>query len=386
MEGCRASRRRLERRRPSPAINGNSIQDQSNRSEGQERASHGPRRNALNHAGVQETSGGTPERFLVFGRPGRSKEGMAGALSLRVMSRMARATVFGKHPLALYLRLSEWIWGHLPRSITGHRLATGYGRLVHGLVRLQGDRRQYFGTFFFRNRAQLQAICRLADVSRRDGALRIAVLGCSLGAEVYSIGWSIRSRVPDAKTAMQGVDISTQALAVAREGVYSLGRSELAEERVFERTSEDEMRGMFDREGDRLRVKSWIKEGIRWRVGDASDPQIVDVLGPQDIVVANDFLCHMEPAEAESCLRNIARLVDSGGYLVVSGIDLDVRTKVANALHWKPLNDSIEDIHEGDRSLRLSWPWRYWGLEPIDKRRPDWNVRYASVFQLGETA
>jgi chemotaxis methyl-accepting protein methylase len=255
---------------------------------------------------------------------------------------------------------------------------------VHGLVRLQGDRRQYFGTFFFRNRPQLELICRLVELRRRGSAVRIAVLGCSLGAEVYSISWSIRSARPDLKTTMQAVDISEEALAVAREGVYSLGVSQLADEPVLERAAEDEMRAMFDREGEKLRVKSWIKGGIRWSVADARDPQIVDSLGRQDVVVANDFLCHMEPPEAESCLRNLARLVDTGGYLVVSGIDLDVRTKVANALRWKPVNDSIEDIHEGDRSLRLSWPWRYWGLEPFDKSRPDWNVRYASAFQIGE--
>jgi SAM-dependent methyltransferase len=113
---------------------------------------------------------------------------------------------------------------------------------------------------------------------------------------------------------------------------------------------------------------------------------MIDALGRQDLVVANDFLCHMEPTEAERCLRNIARLVDSGGYLVVSGIDLDVRTKVAKDLGWRPIADLLEDIHDGDRSLRLSWPWRYWGLEPFDTRRHDWKVRYASAFQLGATS
>jgi SAM-dependent methyltransferase len=305
-------------------------------------------------------------------------------LTLRLMRGVARASLFGKHPFGVYLRTNEWVWRRLPRSLTTGGFATGYGRFVHGLVRLQADRKQYFGTFFFRNRPQVQMISRLADRAPRGRALRIAVLGCSLGAEVYSIGWSIRLTRPDLETALQGVDISNDALDVARKGVYSLGVSELGGEHVLERTTEEEKRGMFDREGEQLKVKPWLREGILWRVGDASDPEIVDALGRQDIVVANDFLCHMEPGPAEGCLRNLARLVDAGGYLVVSGIDLDVRTKVANALGWKPVAESLEDIHNGDRSLRLSWPWRYWGVEPLDKSRPDWNVRYASVFQLGE--
>jgi SAM-dependent methyltransferase len=107
-------------------------------------------------------------------------------------------------------------------------------------------------------------------------------------------------------------------------------------------------------------------------------------LWPQDIVVANRFLCHMAPPDAERCLRSIARLVAPGGHLFVSGIDLDVRTKVATELGWKPVPDLLEGIHDGDGSLRADWPCKYWGLEPLDKGRPDWAIRYASAFQVGE--
>src|SRR4029077_3589357 len=115
---------------------------------------------------------------------------------------------------------------------------------------------------------------------------------------------------------------------------------------------------------------------------DASEPGLVDALGPQDIVVANRFLCHMVPAAAEKCLRNIARLVKPGGYLFVSGIDLDLRTRVAQSMGWKPVADLMREIHEGDASIRSGWPTEYWGLEPFCDKRPDWKIRYASVFQI----
>jgi len=51
-----------------------------------------------------------------------------------------------------------------------------------------------------------------------------------------------------------------------------------------------------------LSVKPWLREGIVWRRGDARDPKIADDLGRHDLVVANDFLCHMEPGEADRCL------------------------------------------------------------------------------------
>ena len=106
-------------------------------------------------------------------------------------------------------------------------------------------------------------------------------------------------------------------------GVYSLVASQLTSTDIFARMTGAEIDEFFDRDGDSVKVKSWIKEGIEWNVGDVGEPEILDTLGPHDIVVANNFLCHMDDLMAESCLRNIARLVSPHGYLFVSGIDLD---------------------------------------------------------------
>jgi hypothetical protein len=148
--------------------------------------------------------------------------------------------------------------------------------------------------------------------------------------------------------------------------------------------SPEEMAAMFDREVGQVTVKPRFREGITWHLGDATDPNLSGTLGLQDIVVANRFLCHMYPQQAEACLRNLARLVKPGGYLFVSGIDLDVRSKVARELGWKPVTDMMGEMHEGDISLRRDWPLQYWGLEPLDKSRIDWPMRYASVFQNDE--
>jgi SAM-dependent methyltransferase len=82
----------------------------------------------------------------------------------------------------------------------------------------------------------------------------------------------------------------------------------------------------------------------------------------RNIVIANNVLCHMPPLMAERCLRNIARLVRPYGYLFVSGIDLDVRARVAADLGWLPLEELIEEIHEGDPCMRDAWPFQYVGL------------------------
>jgi SAM-dependent methyltransferase len=165
----------------------------------------------------------------------------------------------------------------------------------------------------------------------------------------------------------------------AKQGVYSLKSSQLTDTKIFDRMTASEMDELFDRDGDLVAVKPWIKEGMKWRVADAGEPETLDLLGSQDMVVANNFLCHMDPPEAERSLRNIARLVSPGGHLFVSGIDLDVRTKVALALGWNPVQELLEEIHDADPSW---WPFHYGGLEPLNKRRPDWRVRYAAAFRI----
>jgi len=179
------------------------------------------------------------------------------------------------------------------------------------------------------------------------------------------------------------VDISKDILSFAEKGIYTPDASELVGASIFERLTEAEMVEMFDWEGDKAKVKSWLKQGITWHVRDVTDSELIRILGPQDMVVASNFLCHMARADAENCLGNIAQLVSPGGYLFVSGVDLEVRNKAALDLNWEPVRDLIVEIHDGDRSVRVDWPWAWWGLEPLNRKRQDWQTRYAAVFRIG---
>jgi len=276
---------------------------------------------------------------------------------------------------------------------------------LHALIQLRAARRQFLGTFFFRNRPELELLSRLLDQKSKGSSLNVAVLACSKGAEVYSIAVAIRGARPDLKVRLRAFDIAKDILEFAEEGVYALANGEGLGPRcsesfrdsrdvatntfreqnasIFERMSAVEMEAVFDREGSHVRVKPQFRQGITWHLGDARNPDLVGLLGLQDIVVANRFLCHMQPEEAEACLRNISRLVKPGGYLFVSGVDLGIRSKVARELGWKPVTDLIREIHDGDPSVRRDWPLEYWGLEPFDQGRVDWKMRYASVFELG---
>jgi chemotaxis methyl-accepting protein methylase len=301
-----------------------------------------------------------------------------------LLDKVLQLRIFGKSPAGAFLRMNDWTWNHLPGSLTNLRPVYWYGHFLHALVRRWGSRRQYFGTFFLRNRPQLELIRLLSCRAENASGLSMAVLGCSNGAEVYSILATLRSSRPELKVVMHAVDISKEVLEIAQKGAYSFAAPEPVGERIFQRMTAAEMRTTFDREAGQLVIQPWIKDGIIWHVGDVRLPETTKLLGPQDIVVANNFLCHMNPRDAETCLRGIARLVQPGGYLVVSGIDLNVRAKVATDQKWKPVTELLEEIHDGDSSLRRDWPMNYWGLEPLDTSRSNWVVRYATAFQINE--
>jgi chemotaxis methyl-accepting protein methylase len=242
----------------------------------------------------------------------------------------------------------------------------------------------YLGTLFLRNRPALELMRRLTAEKPRGSPMRIAVLGCSVGVEVYSILWTLRGARPDLTVVADAVDIAPEVLAIGEEGAYGPQISAMVHESIFQGLTEVERREMFDWErADHAHVKPWLREGITWRLGDAADPGLVEELGPKDLVVANNFLCHMDAPSAERCLRNLAQLARPGGYLVVSGVDLNVRTRVALDLGWEPVLELMAEIHDGDPLVRADWPLHWWGLEPLDRRRPDWQVRYASAFQIG---
>ena len=282
--------------------------------------------------------------------------------------------------------VNEGLWRRLPNRLRESRPMRFYGSRMHLIVCRRSTREMYLGTMFLRNRPALELMRRLADTRPPGSTFRIVVLGCSIGVEVYSIIWTIRSTRPDLDLVVRAVDVSAEALEMGERGIYGPEAVDMVQWPIFERMTDAERRDIFDWDGDRASVKPQLRTGVSWHLADACDAGLVGLLARHDLVVASNFLCHMDAEDAEVCLRNLASLVTSGGHLVTLGVDLDVRSNVARDLGWKPVEELRDEIHDGDPAVRADWPWHWWGLEPLDRRRPDWQLRYASVFRIGEPA
>jgi chemotaxis methyl-accepting protein methylase len=322
----------------------------------------------------------------------------------QVMAKRTSKSLMVRLCARMYMVQGRWTVPLMLPLLRSLAIGRAYGRHLQDITRRYGARNQSHATFFLRNRPELELMRRLLDSKPNGARVDIAIVACSKGAEVYSIVWKLRSARPDLQLKVNAIDISREIVDFAGSGVYSMklpsaaapgssdtndltwkdqvvGNRPLS---MFERMTSEEINEMFEFGNGQAKVKSWLREGITWQRGDATDPKFAAALGAHDIVVANRFLCHMQPPAAEACLRNIAGLVKASGYLFVSGVDLDVRTKVACELGWRPVTEMIREVHEGDSSLLQGWPMNYWALEPFCDRTPDWAVRYASVFKIGE--
>jgi chemotaxis methyl-accepting protein methylase len=270
------------------------------------------------------------------------------------------------------------VWSQLPPPVLESVPVRDVGHLIHNLARKFGDRTQSTATYFLRNVPLLESVTEQLSELHPEGSLRLGIIGCSTGAEVYSLLWMIRSRFPSLTIVPVAMDISPEVVNVARAGRYKLGTPELRKP-----LPEETMQQIFDRQGDDLTVKSWISEGIRWIVADARDQELMRKLGTQDVVLANNFLVHMMVPEATQCLTNLFRLLRPGGLFVCRGVDLHVRESVLKNSGLKPVTARIEEIHGADPTIDApkDWPWKYWGLEPLDKGRKNWQFRYASIFR-----
>jgi SAM-dependent methyltransferase len=275
-------------------------------------------------------------------------------------------------------RAIEVLWQRLPRPAQSWKVTRTIGHLIHRRVCRVRERGGGSYTRFFRNLPQLEVLRDLAlEMPRRD-RLKILVLGCSTGAELYSLLWMVRMARPEQSVQALGIDLSTSCVRAAAGGAYPIDATEVAG------ISETAYHRLFTRHADMLSVQRWMQDHVTWSVGDACSPDLPTQLGLQDLVLANNFLFHMSAARAEACLRNIVRLVAPNGYLSVAGVDLDVRSRVVHDMGLRPIPAKLEDIYAADGLLE-AWPLHFWGLEPLDRRHRDWPLRYTTVFGVPPT-
>ncbi len=275
---------------------------------------------------------------------------------------------------------------HARRVVTDrvHMLAGGVlrwrplrpvGRAIHRrIIESPARRPDSLHTFFRRNRPLLEQIRGIASIWPGKRTLMVASIGCSTGAELYSVLDVVQRERPGLHVRGIGVDIEPEALRRAAAAHYRREDQELSQ------LADAEIDELFVRDGSGLAVAPRIAAAAEWREADVIRDDLREIVGHCDIAIANSILCHLPPAAAEAALRNIIRAIAPGGYLVCYGMDIELRSRVVTELGLTPLSGDPQPTYVAEPRAIWKWPFAYWAQEPFDRSHPDAAVRYASVF------
>jgi len=256
-----------------------------------------------------------------------------------------------------------------------------YRSFRHNITLFVSERKNATFTLFLRLPTQFDALSGpVINFLLSDGRannLTITVLGCSNGAEAYSVASILKNRHPDIEFSIHGYDIVKEMIDKAQSACYA------STEEVFNNKmiTASFINNTFNIEKHFYKIKPEIAEHVYFDVADALDPNLKNIIGTSDIVYAQNFFFHMKPKMAKKAFHNICSLLNSKAVLFVDGMDLGIRQNLSRINNLVPLEFKIEEIHNEARIGRTdAWPFTYWGLEPFLTFRREWQRRYSTIF------
>ena len=137
---------------------------------------------------------------------------------------------------------------------------------------------------------------------------------------------------------------------------------------------------LFDRSGDAWTVVPDIRERVSFAYGDVLSAEFQQFKN-YDLVLGQNFMIHMNDAlvENRACVAGRGRTIRRCALSRRDGSRHQDRALVARH-KLVPLDWNIAAIHDADEMRRSAWPWYYWSLEPISRRRRDYLTRYSTIF------
>ncbi len=216
-------------------------------------------------------------------------------------------------------------------------------------------------------------------------SLKVTVMGCSFGAEPYSIASILRTRRPDIEFTVYAYDIDQGCIDKARSARY-------APEEVMNKeliTASDSgkaafnkfIKDTFDKMDGYYIIKSDIRSRVHFEVADALDPNLRERIGTSDIVFAQHFLFHLQREQARQGFKNMYTLLNPKSVLFISGVDPDIKVNLSRKLGLIPCDYKAEEIHKEVAMIQSNpWPNNYTGVEPFMNVRKDWKRRYSTIF------
>jgi hypothetical protein len=140
----------------------------------------------------------------------------------------------------------------------------------------------------------------------------------------------------------------------------------------------------FDADGGDFVVKPEVRARVSFMQANLLDPGIDRQYGPADVVVVQNVLFHLDPAQARFAFGNVVRFLKERSALLVDGVDLDLKVELTRAAGLAPLDYRYREIYDaGRRHVSLAWWRHYYGAEPRSILQRDPVRRFGSIFLRG---
>jgi chemotaxis protein methyltransferase CheR len=257
-----------------------------------------------------------------------------------------------------------------------------YGKLRHRALQASARRSQsHTYTSFYRVPAQLEAFSGpVVDFLTRGRAactaLTINLFAGSNGAEAYTLASVLRRARPGLDFHIHASDLHEEMVAKAVRGRYT--RDEVLHS---EEITPEFVAATFDAEGSDYVVKPEVRAHVSFAQANLLDAGIERQYGPADVVVVQNVLFHLDPAQARFAFHNVARFLKERSVLLVDGVDLDLKVELTRAAGFVPLDYRYRDIYDaGRRHIPLAWWRHYYGAEPRSILQSDPVRRYGTIF------
>ncbi len=206
-------------------------------------------------------------------------------------------------------------------------------------------------TSFFRDSATFEALAKtvVAELVRRqqdDRPIRIWVAGCSSGEEAYSVAIlffeAFGAVKRDPKFQIFASDISPEAVAIGRNGVYR--------EAIKAEVKEERLARFFTHETQGYRVTRELRDSIVFTVQDVlTDPPFAQL----DLISCRNLLIYLQPSEQEKLLAMFHFALREGGFLFLGAAEAVGR-----------FADGFEPVNGTRRAFRRIGPVRTRGTVP----------------------
>jgi chemotaxis protein methyltransferase CheR len=146
--------------------------------------------------------------------------------------------------------------------------------------------------------------------ARPSKRLRIWSAGCSTGQEVYSLAFLFSNKAAhwdDWQIDILGTDVSPQAIAQARNGVYS-------QFEVQRGLPIGDLIARFEQEGDDWRIRSLLKARTNFSVHNLLDPPPA---GQFDMILCRNVLLYFSAERRRTVLDRLASAIAPDGMLIL---------------------------------------------------------------------